>query len=102
MTKNLEFALGSKTWIGPENIYEWAAPNPDDDGVSLVSQKLLDVCVNFKRAGFQMGLEKVIRAPLSTIDTVRDNLKAEGVTTVDASDIMMKLRVVKLETKWIL
>ena len=88
-------SFGTACWVGPENVRTWPAPQEGDDGVSLLTETLLEVSSKYKKVGFMMGFESVVRAPLRDVDRIRSNLSEAGVTTIDGSDIVRQLRVIK-------
>lgn len=88
-------SFGKACWLGPDNVKTWAAPQVEDDGVTLLSGTLTEVSTQFKRVGFMMGLETHIRAPLADVDRIRGILTSNGIEITDACDIVKKLRNVK-------
>ena len=88
-------SFGTASWLGPENIRSWPAPQPGDDGVSLLSQTLTELKSEFSRVGFMMSLETHVRAPLSDVDQIRKNLAEANISVVDGSSIIKQVRVVK-------
>lgn len=55
-----------RTWIPETHIKDWAAPDPVDDGVSLVIEALEKLeCKRFGRIGMPMGQETSVRMPLN-------------------------------------
>jgi Xaa-Pro aminopeptidase len=84
-----------QTWL--EDIRSWPAPRPEDDGVSLVSRLLCDICNVHGRLGMPMGHETNLRMPLADFHRLRD---ATGhIDLVDGSDIIHRLRSVKSEAE---
>ncbi len=78
--------LMARTWL--RDIRTWPAPNPDDDGVSL----LLDALKGCRRIGMPMAAEASLRMPLLDFYRLNDGLSGEF---VDASPLMRALRMVK-------
>ena len=82
-----------ETWV--EDIRTWPAPRPDDDGITLLSQTLVEVAGRMGRIGLPMGHETHLRMPLSDYDTLRRSL--DGAAFVDATSIVRDLRMTKSE-----
>jgi Xaa-Pro aminopeptidase len=80
-----------KTWVN--DIRTWPAPQPEDDGVSLMVQVLGDVLRKFGRIGWEMGRESIIRMPISDFDRIRS--ACSGIEFADASPLIWALRMVK-------
>ena len=84
-----------QTWI--EDIRCWSAPNPDDDGISLLRELLLTLCVKRKKVGMPMGHESSLRMPLIDFNRLADEL--DGIKFTDAGAIIRELRSVKSEAE---
>ena len=92
----MKHCIVSRTWMSGEHVHCWAAPQPEDDGVTLLAQTIAGLPRKFHRVGFQMGLETCVRMPLADIDRVRSLLsETYDVTTVDGRNVMRSLRLVK-------
>lgn len=81
------------TWI--DDVRTWSSPQPDDDGVSLLVECLREVAGTDGRIGLPMGPETHVRMPLRDVDRVR----ADVGDFVDATDIIVGLRMVKSEAE---
>lgn len=81
--------LMAATWV--EDIRTFAAPHPTDDGISL----LADCLSRFGRVGMPMGRESTLRMPLRDFRELTTRLS--HLEFVDASDLMLRLRMVKSE-----
>ena len=81
----------TKTWV--KDIRTWPAPQPDDDGVSLMAQVLADCPRTFGRIGWEMGRESIIRMPIADFDRIRS--ACSGIEFADASPLIWRLRMVK-------
>ena len=81
------------TWV--EDIRTWPAPQPDDDGVTLLSAALSGAGRRFGRIGAEFGRESVMRMPLDDLAEIRRRL--DGVELVDAAPLIRELRMVKSE-----
>ena len=86
------------TWL--DDIRTWAAPDPEDDGVSLLCQTLneaLDEAAGSeRRLGIVMGLESHLRMPYGDFAEVLRRVDAQ---VVDALPLLQALRYVKSEAE---
>jgi Xaa-Pro dipeptidase len=71
-------------------IEAWPAPRPDDDGLSMLKDRL-STC---QRLGVLMGHETTFRMPLNDVFELRAALHADW---IDATNIIRNLRMVKSE-----
>jgi Xaa-Pro aminopeptidase len=78
------------TWIC--DIRSWLAPNPTDDGVTLITDALRSVLKPHGRVGAEIGPEMRLGVPVADFLRVRDAL---DVSFVDAGPILKRLRMVK-------
>ena len=87
--------LMGRTWVA--DIRTWDAPDPQDDGVSLLVEALAEIVADRGRIGLPMGPETHLRMPLA------DHAKmAEALTPrlfVDATGILRRAREVKSEAE---
>jgi len=81
----------SDTWI--TDIRTWPAPQPEDDGISLLVETLKEVVGPHGKIGVPMGHETHIRMPGADFDVLRERL--EGVEFVDATPIVRSQRMIK-------
>ena len=81
--------LMATTWI--EDIRTWSAPDPEDDGVTLLAQTLRETGGPI---GLAMGLESHLRMPLADFDRLRDRFEFRN-----ASPLLRKLRLIKSEAE---
>lgn len=79
------------TWI--DQVRSWPAPQPEDDGVSLLADTLQGLPRVSGRIGWEMGRESIIRMPIKDFDTLR--AKVSGLEFVDGSPAIWSLRMVK-------
>ena len=79
------------TWVG--DIRTWPAPQPDDDGISLMTSALEALPRRFGRIGWEMGREQVIRMPITDFDRLRGAVS--GFEFADGSPTIWSLRMVK-------
>jgi Xaa-Pro aminopeptidase len=85
----------ARTWI--DDIRTWPSPHPSDDGTSLLKAALSEAAGATGRIGVPMGRETHVRMPLIDFENVRGALA--GVEFVDATDIVIALRMVKSEAE---
>ncbi|MEM9583017.1 MAG: Xaa-Pro peptidase family protein [Pseudomonadota bacterium] len=83
----------SLSWI--EDVRVWASPNPEDEGISLLSDTLKSLPQRNARIGVPMGPETHLRMPANDVAKLRDALGA--LAMIDATEIIRSLRMVKSE-----
>ena len=88
-------ALMRKTWV--EDIRSWSAPNPRDDGISLLHDLLLPLARCGARIGLLMGHETSLRMPLRDYERLKAGLP--GLKIEDATDLVQGMRMVKSEAE---
>ena len=84
-------ALMGSTWI--EDIRTWSAPNPEDDGVSLLADALREVG---GPVGVPSGYETLLRMPLADFERVK---AASGLPFDGDHGILGALRAVKSDAE---
>ena len=82
-----------RTWI--EDIRTWSSPHPDDDGVSLLQETLVELSGGSKKIGLPMGSESTLRMPFQDFMILQERLKSYEFN--DATPLIQKLRMVKSE-----
>jgi Xaa-Pro aminopeptidase len=87
--------LMGRTWL--RDIRTWDAPDPRDDGVSLLADTLAQVVVPHGQIGLPMGLETHLRMPLQDFEAVRTRLAPRRF--VDATACVQRVREVKSEAE---
>ncbi len=87
--------LMRRTWL--RDIRTWDAPNPRDDGVSLLADSLAQVVAPHGQIGLPMGLETHLRMPLQDFEVVRTRLAPRRF--VDATACVQRVREVKSEAE---
>ncbi len=85
----------AETWV--QDIRTWPAPQPEDDGVSLLIQTLGEVIGRTGRVGVPLGPETHIRMPAGDFRTVCAGLP--GLEIADATALIRALRMVKSEAE---
>ncbi|MDK3072611.1 Xaa-Pro peptidase family protein [Sedimentitalea sp. JM2-8] len=86
-------ALMAKTWIA--DIRSWQAPDPVDDGVTLLAETLSETLGGAGRVGVPMGQGTCLRMPLRDWHALKARLPR--IRFDDDSDIVKRLRMVKSE-----
>ena len=84
-----------RTWL--HDIRTWDAPDPGDDGVSLLADALAQAVAPTGRIGLPMGLETHLRMPLADFETLRARLAPRRF--VDATACVQRVREVKSEAE---
>lgn len=87
--------LMGRTWIS--DIHTWDAPDPRDDGVSLLADTLSALVPERGRIGLPMGLETHLRMPLADFEALRARLAPRSL--VDATGCIQRVREVKSEAE---
>lgn len=88
-------AMMADTWV--EDIRTWSAPNPDDDGVSLLAATLQEFVPPGEAVGVPMGHETHMRMPLNDWNALV--AECDGQRFVDTTDIIRGLRMVKSDVE---
>lgn len=84
-------ALMRQTWI--DDIRTWSAPNPQDDGLSLLTDLLSPLAQSGASIGILKGPETALRMPLGDYERLLAGLP--GLRIEDATGIVRALRMVK-------
>lgn len=87
--------LMARTWI--EDIRTWDAPDPVDDGVSLLAEALCECVPEGGRIGTPMGLETSLRMPLA--DYARLSAHLGDRRFEDATETVQRVREIKSEAE---
>ncbi|APO87166.1 Xaa-Pro peptidase family protein [Marivivens sp. JLT3646] len=87
--------LMRRTWIN--DIRTWAAPDPVDDGVSLLADTLCDLVSEGGVIATPMGLETSARLPLGDFMRIADRIASRRF--VDGTDTIQRVREVKSEAE---
>jgi Xaa-Pro dipeptidase len=78
-------------------IRTWAAPCPDDEGVTLLTDTLQGLSKRFHRIGFELGRESVLRMPVMDFFKLKTNLS--NIDLVDGSPCIWEMRNIKSEAE---
>ena len=87
--------LMGRTWV--EDIRTWEAPDPRDDGVSLLSEAICEMVPERGRIGLPMGLETHLRMPLGAYAEVTRRIAPR--TVGDATDCVQRVREIKSDAE---
>lgn len=87
--------LMGRTWM--QDIRTWDAPDPVDDGVTLLADTLREVMPEAGRLGIPMGLETHLRMPLADYHRVAALIAPRQI--VDATATVHRVREVKSEAE---
>lgn len=87
--------LMGRTWI--RDIRTWDAPDPVDDGVSLLADTLREIVPEAGRLGVPMGLETHLRMPLADYARVAALLAPRLI--LDATATVQRVREIKSEAE---
>ena len=82
-------------WV--KDVRTWNAPDPEDDGVSLLAQTLKEVLPKRGRLGVPMGIETHVRMPMADYQRLENALAPRSV--VDATEVVQRTREVKSEAE---
>ncbi len=85
----------SQTWLS--DVRTWLAPQPEDDGISLLTDTLREVLPEGGVLGVPMGHETHIRMPAADFDVLRTRL--DNVQIADGTEVIRSLRMVKSEAE---
>ena len=83
--------LMRRTWL--DDIRTWAAPAPQDDGISLLVDLLAPLARTGSAVGLLRGHETHLRMPLADFDRLTGQLP--GLHWPDATPLVRRLRMVK-------
>ncbi|GEM_PF-15627 len=87
--------LMRRTWV--TDIRTWDAPDPADDGVSLLIDTICDLVPDTARIGVPMGLETHLRMPLADFDRVATGIAPRRFS--DATGPLQCVREIKSEVE---
>ena len=85
----------SNTWI--EDIRTWDAPNPSDDGVTLLADTLREVAGKSGAIGIMKGAESHLRMPMGDYERLIAALPDNPIQ--DCNELIRALRAVKSENE---
>ncbi len=85
----------ARTWI--RDLRTWPAPQPHDDGVSLLASVLSSLPRRHGRVGAELGREMALRMPVIEFLALRE--RAAPVEIVDGAPTLWQIRMVKSEAE---
>ncbi|MEM6386577.1 MAG: Xaa-Pro peptidase family protein [Pseudomonadota bacterium] len=88
-------ALMARSWLS--DIRTWDAPNPPDDGLSLLADTLLELIPNRGKLAVPMGLETHLRMPLADYVALCNRLAPREI--VDGTACIQRVREIKSEAE---
>ena len=80
-----------KTWI--KNIKTWQSPNPEDEGISTLTNEILSISKKRSRIGCELGKENFLRITINDFNKLKNNLSDSDF--IDASSIIWEMRMIK-------
>lgn len=80
-----------QTWV--DDIHVWSSPNPQDDGVSLLTRVLKSCCKRHNRIGAPLGEESVIQMPYNNFIKIQQSLYS--VDFIDVALDIHNIRAIK-------
>ena len=80
-----------KTWI--ENIKTWQSPNPEDEGISTLTNEILSISKKKPKIGCELGKENFLRITINDFNKLKNNLSDSDF--IDASSIIWEMRMIK-------
>lgn len=87
--------LMKRSWVN--DIRTWSAPNPEDDGISLLTNLLSPYATAGQTIGVMKGHETHLRMPLSDWEKLQASLP--GLKIGDATSLVQGLRMVKSDAE---
>ena len=87
--------LMGRCWIN--DIRTWNAPDPVDDGVSLLADTLMSLVPEAGRIGIPMGLESHLRMPVADFLRLQSRIAPRRI--VDGTDAVYRVREIKSEAE---
>lgn len=83
--------LMARTWIA--DIRTWEAPDPEDDGVTLLAETLIELTSKSGRIGVPSGLETHVRMPFADLRRLERAIAPRGFA--DATETVQRVREIK-------
>jgi Xaa-Pro aminopeptidase len=87
--------LMGRCWIS--DIRTWNAPDPVDDGVSLLADTLMSLVPASGRIGIPMGLESHLRMPVADFQRLQTRIAPRRIA--DGTDAVYRVREIKSEAE---
>ena len=83
-----------KTWIN--DVRSWPAPQPEDDGISLLTSVVNEIPNKFDAVGTELGREMSLRMPIIDFLKLRNSVTRQ---ILDGSPALWAMRMVKTEAE---
>ncbi|MGJ8573134.1 MAG: M24 family metallopeptidase [Hoeflea sp.] len=87
--------LMGRCWI--KDIRTWNAPDPVDDGVSLLADTLISLVPASGRIGIPMGLESHLRMPIADFQRLQDRISPRKIA--DGTNAVYRVREIKSDAE---
>ena len=87
--------LMKRSWV--DDMRTWSAPNPENDGISLLTDLLAPYAAAGQTIGVMKGHETHLRMPLSDWEKLQASL--QGLKIGDATGLVQGLRMVKSDAE---
>ncbi|SMX38182.1 M24 family metallopeptidase [Octadecabacter ascidiaceicola] len=87
--------LMGRSWL--DDIRTWDAPDPLDDGVSLLADAIVETVPSNGALGIPMGLETHVRMPLGDFERVKRRIEPRRI--MDATATVQRVREIKSEAE---
>ena len=84
----------SLTWIN--EIFTWPAPEPKDDGISVLKKTIESIPKRFGRFGSELGHEMHLRMPVIDFLRLKNSISSD---IVDASKAIWDIRMIKTKAE---
>ena len=84
-----------RTWI--DDIRTWSSPQPQDDGVTLLIDTLIEIAGNSPAIGIPQGPETYVRSPEKDVQRIRRGLP--GAQWTDATALVRSVRQIKSDAE---
>ena len=83
------------TWV--DDIQTWMAPDPIDDGITLLADTINSLAARYKCLGVPKSQESTLRMPLSDYEKLTNTLS--HIKVIDANIILREVRYIKSEAE---
>ena len=77
-----------ETWL--DEIHTWQSPNPQDEGISILTHLIKKHCTNCKQLGMTLGSASHLRMPINDLHKLIANIRP--INLIDAMPLITKLR----------
>ncbi len=82
-----------RTWV--KDIRTWSSPNPTDEGITLLTDAIVELAGPNATIGVPMGCETYVRSPMNDIEQIKTVLA--DANWCDATDCIRPVRHIKSE-----